>query len=62
MAGDGACGVRLHGWIGEILGGPPVEDPQLPYVKTTVCDTDIYKFTLTKSRTAQFDGIPTGMT
>lgn len=52
MAGDGACGVRLHGWIGEILGGPPAEDPQLPYVKTTVGDMDIYKFTLTKSRTA----------
>ena len=54
-------GTQLQ-WIGEILGGPPAEDPQLQYVKTTVGDMDIYKFTLTKSRTAQFEGFPTGMT
>lgn len=54
-------GTQLQ-WIGEILGGPPAEDPQLQYVKTTVGDMDIYKFTLTKSRTAQFEGISTGMT
>ena len=54
-------GTQLQ-WIGEILGGPPSEDPQLPYVKTTVGGMDVYKFTLTKSRTAQFEGMPTGMT
>jgi len=54
-------GTQLQ-WIGEILGGPPAQDPQLPYVKTTVGDMDIYKFTLTKARTAQIEGIAAGMT
>lgn len=54
-------GTQLR-WIGEILGGPPAEDPQLPYTKTTVGDMDVYTFTLTKSRTAQFEGIAAGMT
>lgn len=55
------AGTQLQ-WIGEILGGPPAQDPQLQYVKTTVGDMDVYTFTLTKSRSAQFEGIATGMT
>lgn len=43
-------------WIGEILGGPASEDPTLEYVKTTVRGMDVYRFTLTKSRTAQVEG------
>lgn len=54
-------GTQLQ-WIGEVLGGPPAQDPQLQYVKTTVGGSDIYKFTLTKSRTAQFEGVATGVT
>ncbi len=54
-------GTQLE-WIGEILGGPPAEDPPLQYVVKTVGDMDIYTFTLTKSRTAQFEGVSTGMT
>lgn len=45
-------------WIGEILGGDPSADPTLKYTKTTVKDVDVYRFTLTKSRTAQIE-IPT---
>lgn len=42
-------------WIGEILGGPPTEDPELKYTKTTANGADIYSFTLTKSRIAQIE-------
>ena len=42
-------------WIGEILGGPPAEDPALEYTKTTVGGVDVYRVTLTKSRTAQIE-------
>jgi len=42
-------------WIGEILGGPPAEDPELKYTKTTANGADIYSFTLTKSRIAQIE-------
>ncbi len=42
-------------WIGEILGGASSEDPELTYTKTTVGASDIYRFTLTKSRTAQIE-------
>lgn len=42
-------------WIGEILGGDPSADPELKYTKTTVGGLDIYRFTLTKSRTAQVE-------
>jgi hypothetical protein len=42
-------------WIGEILGGDPTADPALKYAKTTVGGSDIYRFTLTKSRTAQIE-------
>jgi hypothetical protein len=45
-------------WIGEILGGDPSADPALKYTKSTVKDADIYRFTLTKARTAQVE-IPT---
>jgi hypothetical protein len=42
-------------WIGEILGGASADDPELKYTKTTVKGSDIYRFTLTKSRTAQIE-------
>lgn len=42
-------------WIGEILGGDPSADPELKYTKTTVGELDVYRFTLTKSRTAQVE-------
>jgi hypothetical protein len=42
-------------WIGEILGGASSEDPALQYTKTTVGGSDVYRFTLTKSRTAQIE-------
>ena len=42
-------------WIGEILGGASADDPELKYTKTTVGGSDIYRFTLTKSRTAQVE-------
>jgi hypothetical protein len=45
-------------WIGEVLGGPASEDPELKYTKTTANGVDIYRFTLTKSRTAQIE-VPT---
>ncbi|KAF0208684.1 MAG: hypothetical protein FD171_325 [Actinobacteria bacterium] len=42
-------------WIGEILGGDPSADPELKYTKTTIGELDVYRFTLTKSRTAQVE-------
>jgi hypothetical protein len=42
-------------WIGEILGGESSADPALTYTKTTVGGSDVYRFTLTKSRTAQIE-------
>ena len=42
-------------WIGEILGGPPADDPQLTYAKSTVGENDVYRFTLAKARTAQVE-------
>jgi hypothetical protein len=42
-------------WIGEILGGEASADPTLKYTKTTVGGSDVYRFTLTKSRTAQIE-------
>ena len=45
-------------WIGEILGGDPSADPALKYTKTAVKGVDVYRFTLTKARTAQIE-IPT---
>lgn len=43
------------GWIGEILGGPTTEDPDVKYVKSASGGTDVYRFTLTKSRVAQIE-------
>ncbi len=42
-------------WIGEILGGASADDPELKFTKTTVKGNDLYRFTLTKSRTAQIE-------
>jgi hypothetical protein len=42
-------------WVGEILGGETSADPTLEYTKTTVGDMDVYRFTLTKARTAQVE-------
>jgi len=44
-------------WVGEILGGPASEDPDVQYTKTTVGGMDVYRFTLTKSRIAQIEGL-----
>lgn len=49
------AGMKVQ-WIGEILGGPAAEDPELKYVKSTVQGMDIYRFTLTKSRIAMIEG------
>ncbi len=51
------AGLELQ-WIGEVLGGPAADDPELKYTKTTVNGVDIYRFTLTKSRIAQME-VPT---
>lgn len=48
-------------WIGEILGGPAADDPTLEYTKSTAEGMDVYKFTLTKSRIAQVEGLVQGM-
>lgn len=45
-------------WVGEILGGPPADDPALKYKMSTADGVDVYRFTMTKSRTAQAE-IPT---
>ena len=42
-------------WIGEILGGDPSADPAVQYTRTTAGASDVYRFTLTKSRTAQIE-------
>ncbi len=42
-------------WVGEILGGDPSADPELKYTKSTQDGSDVYRFTLTKSRTAQLE-------
>lgn len=42
-------------WIGEILGGPPAEDPELQYTVSTVDGIDVYRVTLTQSRVAQVE-------
>jgi len=42
-------------WIGEIMGGDPSADPALTFTKTTVGDSEVYRFTLTKSRIAQIE-------
>ena len=42
-------------WIGQILGGAASADPELQYTKRTVGSSDVYAFTLTKSRIAQIE-------
>ena len=48
-------------WVGEILGGAASADPELKYVKSTSSGMDLYRFTLTKSRIAQVEGVVQGM-
>lgn len=47
-------------WVGEILGGDPSADPELKYTKSTVDGSDVYRFTLTKSRIAQIEIVTSG--
>ncbi|MHB1341026.1 MAG: cupredoxin domain-containing protein [Coriobacteriia bacterium] len=42
-------------WVGQILGGDPSADPELTYTKSAVDGSDVYRFTLTKSRNAQLE-------
>jgi hypothetical protein len=49
-------GSRLQ-WVGEILGGPPAQDPEAVYKVATLGDSDVYTFKLTKSRRAQLEAI-----
>lgn len=53
------AGSKLQ-WIGEILGGDPSADTELQYTKSTVAGSDIYRFTLTKARTAQLEIVTSG--
>ncbi len=48
------AGAKLQ-WIGEVLGGPANADPELKYTKVTKDGVDVYRFTLTKARTAQVE-------
>lgn len=54
------AGTQLQ-WVGELLGGPAADDPELKYVKSTVRGMDVYRFTLTKSRTAQVEAVTQGV-
>lgn len=54
------AGTQLQ-WIGEILGGAASADPELKYTKSTAGGMDLYRFTLTKARIAQVEGIVQGM-
>lgn len=48
-------------WVGEILGGDASKDPTMQYTKVSSANgMDIYRFTLTKSRTAQIEGLLMG--
>ena len=42
-------------WVGQILGGDTSADPELTYTKSAVDGSDVYRFTLTKSRIAQIE-------
>jgi len=48
-------------WAGEILGGPVENDPKVAYTKSEGDGFDLYRFTLTKSRTAQIETALTGV-
>lgn len=54
-------GTQLQ-WIGEILGGDPSKDPELKYTKSSANGMDVYRFTLTKARTAQVEGVASSAT
>lgn len=54
------AGMQLE-WIGEILGGAPEDDPTLQYTKETVDGRDVYRFTLTRSRIVQIEGVVAGL-
>jgi hypothetical protein len=44
-------------WVGEILGGPPAQDPEATYKVEKRTGLDVYTFTLTKARRAQLEVI-----
>lgn len=48
------AGLQLQ-WIGEVLGGDPSNDPTLQYDKTSANGMDIYRFTMTRARSAQVE-------
>ncbi len=50
------AGMQLQ-WIGETLGGDPSKDPELKYTKSSANGVDVYRFTLTKARSAQVEGV-----
>lgn len=47
-------------WAGEILDGPPSEDPSRDFSKTTEGPLDIYRFTLLESHQAQIEVLSRG--
>lgn len=48
-------------WAGEILGGDVSKDPTVEYKVAKQGDSDVYSFTLTKSRTGQIEVLGTGL-
>lgn len=44
-------------WLGEIMGGDPSQDPSLEPSVTKQGTTNVYSFTLTKSRTGQLEAL-----
>lgn len=50
------AGTQLQ-WVGEILGGDPSADPELKYEKSTANGMDVYRFTMTRARIAQVEGV-----
>lgn len=55
------AGMQIN-WVGEILGGPLENDPEIAYTKSTANGMDVYRFTLTKSRIVQVEGTVPGVT
>ncbi|MBA4370852.1 MAG: hypothetical protein C0418_04660 [Coriobacteriaceae bacterium] len=47
-------------WSGEILGGPPAQDPAVQTATRTVGASDVYAFTLTKARIGQVEVLVPG--
>lgn len=50
------AGTQLQ-WIGELLGGDPSADPEIKYTKTAENGLDVYRFTLTRARMVQIEGL-----